>query len=241
MTEKQVGYPIISFNISRITGVLVIIAIFLIILSVAGQIIKFNCNVTGFFLSGLIENFFLGAEANIPTYFISFLNLVSASLLLMIAVIEKKRKQPYVFHWTVLSLIFLYISIDEIVEIHEELTDPIANILNLNAPGIFTFAWVIPAIFLLLLMGLFFLRFLCRLDSRTKTYFLIAAILFVGGAIGLEMLGGSYYDIHGSDNLTYRMMQNVEESLEMAGLIIFIWALMRYLSFRYGAVRFDLH
>lgn len=52
---------------------------------------------------------------------------------------------------------------------------------------------------------------------------LIAAAFTIGGAIGLELIGGRYWALHGSDNLPYRMMQNVEESMEMSGLIILIY------------------
>ena len=47
-----------------------------------------------------------------------------------------------------------------------------------------------------------------------------------GGAIGVELIGGRYLELHGVENLTYAMITTVEESLEMAGVIIFIWALL---------------
>ena len=239
MEKEQILKTDLPLNIFRITMFLSVIAIFLIICSVIGQLIKFNFDIDGFFLSGLIDNFFLGSESNVPTYYISFLNLSSAVLLFIITAVEKKNRKPYFLQWTILSLGFLYISMDEVVEIHEELSNLVAGIINLNNQGFYTFSWVIPGIIIVLLLALFFARFITNLDSGTRVNFLIAAILYVGGAIGLEMLGGRYYGIHGSDNLTYRMMQNVEESLEMAGLIVFIWALMRYMSGRYKQIIFE--
>ena len=38
--------------------------------------------------------------------------------------------------------------------------------------------------------------------------------------------------------MTYRMIVTIEESLEMAGLIIFIWALLKYIAENYKEVRF---
>ena len=47
-------------------------------------------------------------------------------------------------------------------------------------------------------------------------------------------------ELHGRDNLTYSMMVTVEESLEMGGVILFIWALLVYIADNYKEVRFEL-
>lgn len=59
------------------------------------------------------------------------------------------------------------------------------------------------------------------------------------GSIGLKSI--FYLLIVGISFTDNRMMQNVEESLEVAGLIVFIRALMRYLSFRDGVVGLYFH
>jgi hypothetical protein len=66
----------------------------------------------------------------------------------------------------------------------------------------------------------------------------VAAILYIGGAIGVELIGGRYAELHGEENWTYSMITTVEESLEMAGLIVFIWALLEYCADNYKEVRF---
>ena len=48
---------------------------------------------------------------------------------------------------------------------------------------------------------------------------------FLGGGLGLESLGGHYAFLHGEDNLTSELFCVVEESLEMAGLLVWIHAL----------------
>ena len=66
----------------------------------------------------------------------------------------------------------------------------------------------------------------------------MAATLFIGGAIGVELVGGRHVELHGRQNWTYSMIVTVEESLEMAGLIVFIWALLDYCADNYKEVRF---
>jgi len=53
--------------------------------------------------------------------------------------------------------------------------------------------------------------------------------MFVGGAVGLEMLGGWYIQTHSRD-LVYHGFSAVEESLEMFGVIVVIRALLEYLG-----------
>jgi hypothetical protein len=44
--------------------------------------------------------------------------------------------------------------------------------------------------------------------------------------------------LHGLKNLTYVMLTTVEESLEMAGVIVFIWGLLVYLADNHKEVQF---
>ncbi len=65
----------------------------------------------------------------------------------------------------------------------------------------------------------------------------MAATLYVGGAIGFELIGGRYSELHGAQNLTYSMIATTEESLEMAGVIFFIRALLVYIAEKKKEVR----
>jgi hypothetical protein len=66
----------------------------------------------------------------------------------------------------------------------------------------------------------------------------VAATLLIGGAIGIELVGGRYAELHGSEHLTYSMIVTLEESLEMAGVIVFIYALLKYIADNYKEVQF---
>lgn len=88
--------------------------------------------------------------------------------------------------------------------------------------GIFEFAWIVPAMVFICLASLFFAGFLYRLPRSTRTLFLTAGVIYIGGVIGMEMLGGWYSEQHGLDNMGFKIMATFEECLEMTGIIIFI-------------------
>ena len=119
---------------------------------------------------------------------------------------------------------------DEAFSYHERLVQPERQLLGHDNLGFFYFTWVIFAIPLVLVLALFFLRFLLRLPASTRFAFLIAVTLYIGGVIVLEMIGGRFAELHGTRNLRWSVLATVEECLEMAGVIIFIWALLVYIA-----------
>jgi len=217
-------------------GVLGAVAYLLVLLSIAGQFAKFVLGPT--FLPGLVSLFYVDVEHNIPTRFSVFLILLVALLLAVIAKLKGKQRNPHVSKWTILSFGFLLMAIDEAFQFHERLNIPVGTLLGDGSLGFFYFPWVIPGIVLVSVLGLFFLRFLLHLPAATMLRFLMAATFYIGGAIGVELIGSSHAELHGYENWTYSMIATVEESLEMAGLIVFIWALLKYYADNLKEVRF---
>ena len=103
--------------------------------------------------------------------------------------------------------------------------------------GMLYFTWVIPAIAGVVLLGFLFLGFLLRLPPSTRVTFIKAGCLYLGGAIGVEMLGGRYAELHGYQNLTYELFAHLEESLEIAGIILFVHSLLWYLAEQFPEIR----
>lgn len=213
-------------------------ALLLVLASITGQLTKY---VSGHdFVYGLIPLFDVDHENNIPTFFSASLLLLAALLLALITALKKAVHAPYEFQWALLSFTFLYMAIDEAASIHELLIVPMRNLLGQQAGGIFFFAWVIPGIAVAMVFGLSYLKFLLHLPAKTRWRVIIAATLYLGGAIGMELIGGHYADLHGMNNLTYSITTTVEESLEMAGVIAFIYALLNYSADNYKEVRLRL-
>ena len=226
----------ISLNPSSIARVLGAVAFLLILASIGGQLTVYLTEHAHVY--ELVQLFYVDAEKNIPTGFSTLLLLFAALLLAVITVLKRRQTASHVSHWAILSFGFLFMAADEAWSFHERLIKPVRKLFGDGNLGVFYFAWVIPGIALVLVLALFFLRFLLRLPAKTRLTFLMAATLYIGGAIGFELIGGRYAELHGNRNLTYSMIVTVEESLEMAGVIIFIWALLVYIADNYKEVRF---
>ena len=219
-----------------IRNVLIKFAVFFITASLAGQLLRIYSGHDRVY--GLLPMFNLDKEYNFPSYFSMFILLSASVLLTLIAILEKKRFSTFVSHWVILALGFLYISIDEIISLHEYLISPIRELLGAHA-GIFYYAWIIPAIAIIIILALYFYRFLMHLSSKARFTFCISGLVYIAGAIGMEMLGGSHDEIYGTADITYLCFVTIEESLEIFGVIIFIGGLLDYIADNFTEVVFN--
>ena len=101
-----------------------------------------------------VRLFHVAREGNISSWFSSLLLLFSAILLALIALAKKEQKVPYLRHWSIMSIIFFYLSLDEAASIHELSGKLVRSILNVS--GIFHNSWVVIAIPLVLIFIVFF-------------------------------------------------------------------------------------
>jgi len=180
--------------------------------------------------------FDLNTEQNIPTLFSVFLLLCASLLLAAITLINYQRKGPANLHWAGLACGFFFLAIDEGWAIHEMLGLPIRDLLGDGPLGGFYFAWVIPAIGGAIILTLSYKGFLQHLPPPTRLSFLVAGSLYLGGAIGVEMLSARHFELFGPKNLRYALFFHIEESMEMVGIILFIYALLRYIEDQYGRI-----
>lgn len=226
----------ISLSPKRITQFLLFLVFGLTVASLTGQVYKYSRGSEN--STELIQKLNVDGEYTIPSIFSSLALLSCAIILAKIAVNQKKIQDKYTRHWIGLSIIFLYLAIDETISLHEQLIPPLRKALN--AGGLFYYTWVIPGIIFVLVILLLFWQFLRYLPSNIKNLFWISGSIFVGGAIGMEMISGYYTDLYNSDNITYAALTTLEELLEMLGIVIFIHALLSYLKLSSQNVKKDL-
>lgn len=182
----------------------------------------------------LIDLFSVNAEGTIPTWYSTLLLFLSAALLAFIATVKQKNQEPYKHHWTGLAIIFLYLSLDEGAAIHEIFSDPLQAAFNTT--GYLSFAWLIAFVPLVIFFALFYLRFLLHLPPRIRNLFIIAGVLYVGGAVIVEAISANRWYVDGGVSFPYLAIATVEESFEMLGVVVFIFALLSYLvAFQYTA------
>jgi hypothetical protein len=214
----------------RIAITLTLIALFLCLFSIALKTYEYSLplNHSNYFLFNLSLLFNVNREQNIPTWFSSFLLFTAALLLLVIAYAHRQKQDRYSRRWFVLGLIFFYLSIDESAYIHEMFTEPLQ--IALNTQGYLYFAWVLLGIAFVGIVGLAYARFVWKLPPQTRWRFILAGAIYVGGALGVEVISANEWFKADGTSLLFSAIGTVEEFMEMTGVIVFIYALLLYLA-----------
>ena len=183
--------------------------------------------------------FNLDAEKNIPTLYSCLALLFSSLLLGAIAYAKNLDSDRYKNHWKFLSFIFLFLCLDEAGSLHEKLIEPMRSLLN--ATGFLYFTWVVPIGFLVVIFLFSYSKFVFHLPVSTKKLFVAACAVYIGGGIGMELVGGYLSFTTGEGGLAYALVTTLEESLEMVGIVVFIHALISYIKTYVGGLSWNIY
>jgi hypothetical protein len=203
---------------------LVAISLLLAAIGAAGQLVLYLSH-PGKTLQVVISRFDLNGEGTIPSWYSTVLLFSAAALLWLVS---RRDQKGLGRHWLVLAVIFVLLSLDECASLHERTIKPLRD--KLHTSGVFYFAWIIPAMAMVATLGIAYLPFLRRLPRKTQRLFVAAAVLYLMGAVGMEMVSGVWVQQHDEANLTAAMLAVPEELLEMIGVSVFIYALLHYQS-----------
>ena len=184
--------------------------------------------------------FNVARERNIPTLYSVIALTVAATLLATNARHSWEKCDGQYRYWAGLALIFLFLAFDEGTKIHEQLGGVMKRWVT--PKGYLYWLWVIPYGSAVLVLAAVYLRFMIRLSRTTRYYFILAALLFLGGAIGVDMLQAQERDlVIGSDyTILYCVLYSLEEFLEMIGVAVFIYALLKNLADESPVIRITL-
>jgi hypothetical protein len=182
--------------------------------------------------SGVVPLLSLSYEQNVPTWYTSCL-LFACALTLAVIAVGARRAGGFVKHWWGLAAAFLYISLDEVVQLHEAASS------WLDLGGVLYFSWVIPAAVVVAAFAVAYLRFLAHLPRGTRNRFLLSGGIYVTGALVLELPLGYWTEQAGSNNLVYGLIDFVEESMEMLGVNLFLLSLVDYLGVQGWTIGFS--
>ena len=220
---------IVELNISaaRLRTTFTVLVVFLTALSFIGTLSAIFLHMR---LGGLVRLMGVDHENSFPTWYSAVALAAAAALLAAITATLRARKQTRdLFAWATLAFIFALLSLDEIAGIHEGVGKELKKVIRLG--GWFRFSGVVPSLALATLVGAIMLPFLSRLASRRRNQFLAAGLLFVGGAVGMEMIGGKLFSAAGDQlTLAYAVCFHIEEFLEMIAIVIFNAALIEHLA-----------
>ncbi len=138
------------------------------------------------------------------------------------------RGSRFKWHWYFLAALFLLLSFDEFATVHEKISAVLTS--KFHNTGLLYFAWAAPAGVISLLGLTAFIPLIRSFAPRLAILMVLSAVLFLGGAVGFEMVGGSIAEAEGTESFRYRMLTNIEEGLEMAGVLTFAYVLLSYME-----------
>ena len=205
---------------------LVTIALFAV-LSVGGQVvIRYVDDFPG--RDKLAQLFDVDGEQTLPALYSTLLLSAGAFLSTSIARSRRQAGLGDVAHWRALAAVFAILALDEFGSLHETAIVPFRRALDVRG-GALWFTWVVPGAVAVVVFALLFAWFVMRLPPRTRYLLVAAGLTFVGGAMGIELVGGAYQAARVGESMAYQLIVTVEETLEMVGASLFVYALLDYI------------
>lgn len=181
--------------------------------------------VAGFDIPPLRRFFDLDAEANLPTWWSS---VTLAFCALLFATLGRRERGA---RWWSLAFVFALLSADEVAGAHEALALELFRHGWHDATHRYAL-WALP-LSLLAMFGVWVAPWLRALDPWMRGRLVLAGAIYVGGALGVEAPAQVYGSHHGKASAFYVLLVTLEESMEMAGVIVLAHALLT----RLGGVR----
>lgn len=220
----------------RITAILfAVAALFAVVGAIVNVVIYQVAESPDAAIARVLFRFDLGHEPSVPAWFSSGLLLLDSAMLILIGWAKRLRNEPFAMHWLVLGIVFLGLSVDEAALFHEMLDTLLSE--TFDTSGFLLFPWVVAGLIFVLAFAIAYLKFLVHLPRRFAFLFVASGALYVGGAVGMELISAAAIDRYGVASLAHTVTQTIEESLEMAGAILFFYTLTEYWAFRYGPLR----
>jgi hypothetical protein len=186
----------------------------------------------------LFSLFFLDGEGNVPAIFSTWLFLLNAVIFLIVWKAACLSGDSHKI-WLFLSSVFVFLALDESISIHERLINPLRQALG--ATGIFYYTWIIPYGIGVVLLAIVAIPVFWRMQKRIRFWFGLSAATYLFATIGLEMISGKYLVMMNEQkDIVWIFMVTLEESLEMVGLIILVYAQLLLLRDKYNGFLIDM-
>jgi hypothetical protein len=206
---------------------LVSFEVLLTVIYIVGEMVKYS---TGWEYKG-ITFFNLDIEGTIPSWFSSIQWFCVGLLALVIASKRRPRELPARWFFVIAGLAAVFFSFDEASTFHERLSDLLVKLDFFPRFADDNGAWIFPYI-AAIVIALIVLRpqlfALLQQHRREGLLLLAAGAIFVTGAAGFEIFG---YEAFWANRITpgYYLEVAGEEFLEMAGVSLALYALLRIL------------
>lgn len=210
---------------NKLTWLLSLVAVSLLIANAAVLLAK---GLGHYSVGGLVPLFDVGEVRSVPGFFSTLLAILASGLLLVITLARKRMALSWKL-WAGLTALFILFSLGEYIGIEQPLGRPLRDFLDDR--GLLYFAWIIPYGLLAMLMAGIYGRFVLELPNPIRNGILLSATLMLVAGLGFELLGDWLAATRGGLNVLSRSaLYSTQAALQMAGMILFIHALMRYIE-----------
>ena len=174
----------------------------------------------------LVDRFLVDEEGGLSAWFHGIVLAALAGLWWA----ARERAEPGAARraWTVLALACTYVSFDEVAALHERLIEPVRDLLDAGGPLLF--AWVVPGAIAVAALAAVVARPVLALPRPAQPAIVAGALVYVTGALGVEVVGGAVASRAGETSVLYQVVVHVEETLETAGLVLLLWGLTALLA-----------
>jgi hypothetical protein len=174
----------------------------------------------------LSNRFDFDDEVSLPSWYsfiILFLVSASAAFAYLLENSPKKR-----FAWLVLAILYLLMSIDEAAGLHEFVLQTMHNIYYLDQdPLVSKNAWWLALPFILIAISALGIMVYKALPRRTVSLMAIGIVLFMIGAVAIDALTAT---VPLQTYANQGLLVALEESLEIIGTLIILYAILMYIE-----------
>lgn len=200
----------LNFNLNRLLIILWIIAGVLVGTHVLLNLVHYQVTDLPWLARQIFD---VDEEDSFPTWYSAMLLLLTSVSLWVNAKTVPSTDTSLSERWHLLSIGFLLLSVDEIAGMHETLN------------SLIDISWTIPGAIIAGATGLYFVPFLLKIPRPLAIRFVLAGGVYLGGALGVEVLTDPYLENDELNTLPYNLWTAVEEAMEMAGVLIFLGGL----------------
>ncbi|WP_109314026.1 hypothetical protein [Ruegeria sp. AU67] len=191
---------------------------------VAGTITRLEI---GRFSADVTFWFDLNTERKVGAIFSTGL-LAACGLLMLYSAFLERNQSTAAIGWVLFACILLYMAGDEFFQLHERsgaLIGMKGKFGDHVVPG-----WVRVMAIVVTLLCILMSYFWWKLPIDLRVRLFIAAIVFLTGAMGIEIISSAYVMKHGPDNFAYAKLAALEEGLEMIGVLIVIDSMLLHIG-----------
>jgi len=204
----------------RLARVLAVVAVAVVAVSLLTRWLAYRREIAtpGIAPPWWLQYFDVNTEMNLPTWFAGGLLVVTGVVTLVVAGLHRPTHPRVARFLGLLGVGLLALSLDELTGLHERLGGVVDSGLH--------FTWVLPGLALAAVALVLLVRGLRAVSPADRRPFLLAAVLFFTGALVLETVSGQVLLAHG-DRAGYLLVTAAEELLEMLGVVVALYAVLR--------------